>query len=74
MEELAVAAIILNSFGQVLPVSNKDLSPTPPPLSPLENIAVVNPPNEFFPLGIIVTGARAPRIPLLERDRRIAGP
>jgi hypothetical protein len=74
MEELAVAAMTLNPFGQLLPISSKDLPPSPPRLSPLESIIVVNPPRGFFPLGGLGAGARAPRIALLERDRRIAGP
>lgn len=74
MDELAVAAMLLNPFGQLLPTSSKDLCPSPPRLSPLKSIRIVNPPIGFFPLGGLGAGARAPRIALLERDRRIAGP
>lgn len=67
MDELAV---LYMSITETLPMTTKDVVITPPP-SPLSKVVVVSPP---FAFKHSTASARAPRIPLLERDKRIAGP
>ena len=56
-------------------MTSKDLPPSPPRHYSLYEVLVVDPPKEFFPLGLRGhAGARAPRLPPLKRDAGVAGP